>query len=500
MDHASKSPPPATPSSPPTTAIITRSPLSNRSNVELARWDYKDSSEGQPSPHDSLYDASRVSTSDRAKSPYQTAAAAVVRPVTPPPPLRPIDLDSESPLSRLETPFLYGHGTELAPILEQRSIATLRTASFSMSDVSSLMHGAPPSSSKIIDNNNNNNNNDDSDDGTLTTPLQRHHQQQRLRRRQSFSLDDLPLVYPSRDEQCEVGDVAEESRTGRPRLSALIYARPTVQVVDVHAYPQKPIYPAHQEPRTPPGLAALMEQEKHQQHQQQHQGGRSRSRSRSRDPRRERSSEAASASTSFDVPFRGPRSGHGNLASHPFMRRHGTSAVVSSSSGRPGVPTTTTTTAAGGSSPTSSSSRRPPGTQTAVTTEAQARARPPTPTPAPTLLRSRRTRSSTDTGGGGGAAASTSISPRPRAREQRESSHLSDVQQPPQQQQSQPSWTCRACHRPADEWWSLAQTVVGHGPGARRGDDWCARCAYRKVVHAWCRCCCGEGRGEKVYV
>ncbi|KAK8078402.1 RNA polymerase II transcription factor B subunit 1 [Apiospora saccharicola] len=44
--------------------------------------------------------------------------------------------EETSPLSRLElTPFLYGHGTELTPITEQRSIATLRNGIVSTPDL-----------------------------------------------------------------------------------------------------------------------------------------------------------------------------------------------------------------------------------------------------------------------------------------------------------------------------------------------------------------------------
>ncbi|KAI1636756.1 hypothetical protein F4809DRAFT_662077 [Biscogniauxia mediterranea] len=353
MSHAQNSPlspplsppphPPHASSSPPITAPLTRSPLSNRSNLDLTRWDYKDSSEGQPSSHESLYDASRVSTSDRAKSPYQTAAAtAVVRPITPPPrSLRgAIDLDSESPLSRLETPFLYGHGTELAPILEQRSIATLRTGSFSTSDVSSLMHGAPPSSSKSKPFNENGNDEYDEDsdfdfgcsynssNSSPRAPLlmrQKHQQQQQhqLRRRQSFSLDDLPLVYPTSGRSPEKEPVAvTESPSlsssssplrSRPRLSAPVYAHPTTVEVaaDVYAYPQRPLYPAHQSPQTPPGLATLME------HQGQGQG-----------QHRRRQGTSSHDAPPFSA-FRAQRSAHGNLASHPFMRRHGGTSITS---------------------------------------------------------------------------------------------------------------------------------------------------------------------------
>ncbi|RYC54813.1 hypothetical protein CHU98_g11395, partial [Xylaria longipes] len=182
----------------------TRSPLSNRANIDIetaaktTNWEHKDSSEGPPSSHESVCDAAWISTSDLAKSPYQTPG----RPVTP---FRSIDIDleSESPLSRLETPFLYGYGTELAPILEQRSIATLRTkGSLSTSDLSSLLHDAPGGSSRSHSKSDN------------TT----HSHSHPLRRQRSFSPH----------ENSEAGESS-------PQLKRLAYSRPTVHIVDVHA-------------------------------------------------------------------------------------------------------------------------------------------------------------------------------------------------------------------------------------------------------------------------
>ncbi|KAI3317615.1 hypothetical protein HD806DRAFT_514593 [Xylariaceae sp. AK1471] len=261
-------------------SVLTRSPLSNRSNLHVTNWEHKDSSEGQPSSHDSICDAAWISTSDLAKSPYQTTG----RPVTPS--LRPIDidLDSESPLSRLETPFLYGYGTELAPILEQRSIATLRTkGSLSTSDLSSLMHDAP---SKGVDNN------------ASMHPRQ-------LRRQHSFSLDDLSSSSKPRH-----GPKRPMAASSSPKLKYLTSSRPTVHIVDIHGYPRKPVYPPPQRPTTPPSLARF------------------------RLPHSEGEAyTAAGAFTAiaYQVPqFRQLRSGHGNLSTHPFMRQTATAANSSS--------------------------------------------------------------------------------------------------------------------------------------------------------------------------
>ncbi|KAI1076495.1 hypothetical protein F5B20DRAFT_593982 [Whalleya microplaca] len=348
-----------------------RTPLANRSNINLNRpsspgWDHKDSSEGPPSSHSSVYDAAWVSTSDVAKSPYQTAA----RPATPPP--RPIDLNAESPLAQLETPtFRYGHGTELATILEQRSIATMRTASLSTSDISSLLHASYGGAS--------------TSSNAATTP-------HRLRRQHSFSLDDLP----PRRERSEPLLLGPSHR----------HDPPPVQTVDIHAYPQKPTYPAHQGSATPPGCAGWATG----------QDG---------NPAR-----AGQGLMNFDIPFRGLRSGHGNLSAHPYMRRQGAGSL-------------------GGSRP------RP-------SMEAQG-ALPPWDS------RARRNRNRLSAGWTGSG----------------ESGHSSMLDWAPH---GALDWTCRACNRPADQWWSLQATITGHGEGSRRGESWCTRCAWRKLVYLWCCC------------
>ncbi|CAJ2510693.1 Uu.00g063180.m01.CDS01 [Anthostomella pinea] len=369
-----------------------RSPLSNRSNLNVSRrWDHKDSSESQPSTHDSLYDAAPVSppTSDCAKSPYQTPfPRPSPSPETSPEasPSRLVDLNSESPLSRLETPFLYGYGTELAPIIEQRSsIATLRTGSLSTSDLSSLMHGAPPSAADS------------------TTPLRQHHN---LRRQRSFSLDDLTLPAMNGKTRIRI----PSKRQGEPRLSSLIYSKPAVEVTDVHAYPQKPVYPAHKAPRTPPSFAEWIVE---QQRQQQSSGA----------------DELAQTSVSYDMgmpAFRGPRSGHGNLSAHPFMRREGE----------------------GGHRVTPGPADAPPSSGVPET--------------------------STDRVGDGQDGGARLRRGRARGRDQDLAQHPTDV------------WTCKTCQRPRNDWWSLSSSIAGHGPGARRGKDWCTRCAIRRFCRVWC--------------
>ncbi|KAI1126586.1 hypothetical protein F5Y10DRAFT_278726 [Nemania abortiva] len=383
-----------------------RSPLSNRANKTNTNWEHKDSSEGQPSTHDSVCDAAWISTSDLAKSPYQTPG----RPVTP---LRSIDIDleSESPLSRLETPFLYGYGTELAPILEQRSIATLRTmGNRSTSDLSSLMHDAPGAHSGTGNGSGSSGKTHSKSDTTNTTiattatSITTHSRQ--LRRQNSFSFDDGVAASST--------DAKPGPAESSPQLKQLSYSRPTVHIVDVHAYPRKPIYPPPQRPATPPSLRRIAR------------------------PHSEGDAYATSASgrVAYEAPgFRPPRSGHGNLSAHPFM------------SHTPLASATTTTGVAANPS-------------------------------ARTQLRGRRDQD-------------VPTRALPGSTRQHDGGVNLDVRHfvPPQLETRRSGGACKKCHHPRGERWSLSSTLVGHGPGMRRGTKWCGRCACRKIVRGLC---CGE--------
>ncbi|KAI1433077.1 hypothetical protein GGR50DRAFT_541891 [Xylaria sp. CBS 124048] len=353
-----------------------RSPLSNRANIPIdatANWEHKDSSEGQPSTHDSICDATWLSTSDLAKSPYQTPG----RPSTPVRLSIDIDLDSESPLSRLETPFLYGYGTELAPILEQRSIGTLRTkGSLSTSDLSSLLHDAPG----------------------------------RENRRQTRCKSDDTAAHssklnlqqpPSHDDTAPDTHMKYNTTEPSPQLKCLTYSRPTVHIVDVHAYPRKPIYPPPQKPTTPPNLTRI--------------------------PNPQADGDAYIENTfgtvAYEAPnFRPPRSGHGNLTSHPFCWQPRRPRPLSSTAG----------------------------------------------------LRSRE---------------SASV---PHMGHVAQRSHRGSLGSPDTECAAPPDagdQACKKCSHPRSEWWSLGAAFAGFRSGARRGSDWCSRCAWKKIVRMWC---CGE--------
>ncbi|KAI1404081.1 hypothetical protein F4819DRAFT_505031 [Hypoxylon fuscum] len=459
---------PSTTTTTTTTTTRSRIPLSNKSNVTsprytpiVTRWDRKDSSEGQPSSHDSIFDAPWVSeTSDFAKSPYQTPAPVPApTPYTPArpstPPSRPIpDPNSESPLSRLEaeTPFLYGHGTELEPIVEQRSRSTLRTGgTLSTSDISSLLKHKASSNhsgsnkSNIITANGN---------GNGGTSLHRP-----LRRQNSFSLDALPASLLTRrrssskrsqtlSEPAGISSTSTstsvdsnnnnnknnhrnttsrhlDARTPRLRSVCKRHSPPTVETVDVHAYPQKPAYPAHQGPPTPLGFGFGFG----------FGGGGDWLAHDAGDTSPYPPLGQGHASVFETPPFRGVRSGHGDLAAHPYVRGRAW-PVEGGLLGTDG--------AAGngnaGSNGNGGAYTREPGT------------------------RGLRVR----------GEVGDSLDP------------FAVVQYQPLQQRR--PWTCKACGRPADQRWSLLSTFSGHGRGARRGEEWCTRCAWRKMVYLWCCC------------
>lgn len=426
---------------------LTRSPLSNRANIQLGttttNWDHKDSSEDQPSTHESICDAAWISTSDVATSPYQTPG----RPVTPPVPIS-IDIDSESPLSFLETSFLYGYGTELAPILEQRSIATLQTkGSQSTSDLSSLLHDAPGATNTSESGKKHHS----KSDNTIPSNPNPHSTLHPLRRQHPFTpIDNAAGTSASEDRDSYTYDYDESTTSGfsSPQLKCLSYSRPTVHVVDVHAYPRKPVYAPPQRAATPPSLRRV--------------------------PRPRSEGDAYMTSTSslagvaYEAPgFRAPRSGHGNLSAHPFMRAAG---------GGGGGRTTT---------------------HSGIGAADQRQRQHQSSTPADVRLRR-------EGGGGGGAmcrrgneglAARLRSSTRGSGLDVGYSNpdlHLDQASGRELESETEPEprgGTCKKCRHPRGESWSLFSTLVGRGPGMRRGPDWCGRCAWRKVVHEWC---CGE--------
>ncbi|RYP87885.1 hypothetical protein DL770_004719 [Monosporascus sp. CRB-9-2] len=488
------------------TALL-REPLSNKSNIAVSQlpthpWDRKDSSEDSPSPLSSIPDAFWVSSgSDVAKSPppppfspgtaAATKTAGLNKPATPPSsaaassPLRPIDLDSDSPLSCLESPFLYGHGTELTPILEQRSVATLRTTSLSTSDLSSLMHGTPGGASGSS--------RDHAHADVHDTPTKTiRRDARRLPHPHSVSLDNLSPVIPSQQEPQPGGG----ARLGRGSQRSEPTA--TVGAADVHAYPQRPLFPPHRSPMTPPAVTDfLRRRDRQQQHQHRRSGAGPEPGSLSR------------SMTAFRGEFRGQRSAHGDIAWHPFLRRRkagkrerednrgsDTGPCSSLASDRAATIAAFADATAGTSAASSFSGRprgnadqRAPAVLRPGPAREQVRGRAPSQPPPslPTTARAdRRASRPRDRSGAVATRGLSTTAALELAADSHDGRPQQQQRQQPQQRRDEGSGLCRACGRPVGEDWSLLSTIFGEGDGARTGDDWCCRCVWRKVRRVVC--------------
>ncbi|RYP57126.1 hypothetical protein DL769_009676 [Monosporascus sp. CRB-8-3] len=481
-------------------AALPREPLSNKSNIAVSQlpthpWGHKDSSEGSPSPLSSIPDAFWVSSgSDLAKSPppspFRPGTAAATKAATLPSlvasssPLRPIDLDSDSPLSRLESPFLYGHGTELTPILEQRSTATLRTTSLSTSDLSSLMHGVPGGASGSSRDHAHAQVHD-----TPTNTIRR--ETRRLSHQHSVSLDDLSPVTFSQQEPQPGGGARLRRRSQHSEPTA------TVGAADVHAYPQQPLFPPHRSPMTPPAVTdALRRLDRQQQHQHRRSGA-------GHGP-----SSSPRSTTAFRGEFRGQRSAHDGLARHPFLRRRkagergredgrgsdtGPSSSLASDRAATIAAFADATAGTGGPAsfrrPRGNADQRAPAVLRPGPAREQVRGRAPSQPPPslPTTSRAdRRTSRPRDRSGAAATRGLHTTAALELAAEPHDGRPQQQQRQQRQQRRDEGSGLCRACGRPVGEDWSLLSTIVGEGDGARIGDDWCCRCAWRKARRAVC--------------
>lgn len=125
------------------------------------------------------------------------------------------------------TPILYGHGTTLTTIVEQKSSATMSTkVSAVNAGSSSEVSLARTSIPNLLGHRNSF---DLPSRTTLRSP----------RRRKSFSADDLVFIKRSYHEAC----VMIERRTGD-----------SLQIHDIYAEPRMPISPPIERPPTPPGM------------------------------------------------------------------------------------------------------------------------------------------------------------------------------------------------------------------------------------------------------
>ncbi|RYP48032.1 hypothetical protein DL768_006023 [Monosporascus sp. mg162] len=465
-----------------------RGPLSNKSNIAVSQLPAhpcgrKDSSEGSPSPLSSIPDAFWVSSgSDLTKSPtpppFSPGTAGLNKPVTPPSPaassslLRPIDLDSDSPLSRLESPFLYGHGTELTPILEQRSVATLRTVSLSTSDLSSLMHGTPGDASGSSRDHAHASIHD-----TSTKSIRR--DTRRLPHPRSVSLDDLSPVSSSQKEPQPGGgaQLGRRSQCSEPTA--------TVGAADVYAYPQPPLFSPHWSPMTPPAVTDILRRLGGRRQHQHRRGGAGPG-----------PGSSSRSTTAFRGEFRSQKSAHSGFAWHPFLRRRkagerereddrGSDTGPSSSIASDRAATiaafadaTAGTSAASSRRPRCNADQRVPAVLRPGTARERVRRRAPSQPPPSLPSTARADRRASRPRERSGAVAKRRLSTT-AALELAADSHDGRPQQQQrqdlQQRRDKGSGLCRACGQP-----------VGDGDGTRIGDDWCCRCAWRKVRRVVC--------------
>ncbi|KAK8086166.1 hypothetical protein PG994_001140 [Apiospora phragmitis] len=163
-----------------------------------------------------------------------------------------IDLNYESPLSRLElTPFLYGHGTELHPITEQRSITTLRNGIVSTPDLETGLRKTWKTSNNKKDKNTLEN---AKDDGIAQgSPLSR----ARLRRQQSFSLDSgkshllqTQQQYQQALHRKEVTSANGDSSSSSAAAGSMIDI--TRVLAEINSYPHHPPFSPQTQVITPP--------------------------------------------------------------------------------------------------------------------------------------------------------------------------------------------------------------------------------------------------------
>ncbi|KAF7961123.1 hypothetical protein EAE96_000790 [Botrytis aclada] len=142
---------------------------------------------------------------------------------------------STQPDTRTTTEFLYGHGTVLDTITEQKSYGTMRsvTRTKSADDISTIRSTTGTKSA----------------DGISTSPLLGHRDsftiaKNRPRHKQSFSLDDIWCIKDSYHEACAMIDQA-----ARRRLS----------IHEVYAKPKEPLLAPPERPDTPPGCPSWTE-------------------------------------------------------------------------------------------------------------------------------------------------------------------------------------------------------------------------------------------------
>lgn len=193
-----------------------------------------DSSEEIPSSHESIFHAECLSTTNSEDNGSGQWPQVAISPTSQPATALPIVGNNEnlreqllSPIVGI-TPILYGHGTALTTIVEQKSTTTMNTRVSSAGPRSvSQLSLAVTSTPKLLDHHN-------SFELPITVTLHP------PRRRKSFSADDVVFVKRSYHEACTM----IERKTG---------------VRDIYAKPHTPVIPPIERPSTPPGMPSWTE-------------------------------------------------------------------------------------------------------------------------------------------------------------------------------------------------------------------------------------------------
>ncbi|CAG8983403.1 hypothetical protein HYALB_00000571 [Hymenoscyphus albidus] len=193
----------------------TQSPNSTMSKKQLRHkgsFVLRTSSEDLGSPHDSIFNASYFSVSDENSNRQEPVSAAQKAAAEENTKAREDKMPS---IVIPDVPFLYGQGTMLTTITEQKSNLTMR----SITRTKSVDHLCPTKS--------------------LT-----HHDSFCVskvpRRKQSFSCDDVALIKSAYHDACTTIDVNEGS--------------PTQSIHEIYAQPRAPPHAPPARPSTPPGM------------------------------------------------------------------------------------------------------------------------------------------------------------------------------------------------------------------------------------------------------
>lgn len=220
----------------------------------------RDSSESVPSSHDSIFVAEYLSPvnsedNDYKTEPRQNFDSSVQLPAMAELPslLPDNDENSSGPLSIGSTPILYGHGTPLATIIEQKSSsATMRTSTSTMSPTRTLIRARSASDLSLST----------ASASTSTqpqitgaSPLKAEFSiSGMIRRLASFSADDLDSVKLSWPEGYDPNRATGAGKSSMDSEIPKMQDSTMDEINEIYAQPLRPLQPPIERPSTPPGM------------------------------------------------------------------------------------------------------------------------------------------------------------------------------------------------------------------------------------------------------